>query len=524
MLDLLIKGGQIIDGTGNPGFYGSLGIEGDKVAVFRGDASDIEAQRTVDGTGKVVCPGFIDVHAHSGLVILSEPRHEPKVHQGVTTELIGIDGNSYAPFRSEEDLDQFIRINSGLDGDPPLSGKWSSVAEYLAMFDRKVAVNIAYIVGNAPIRINGVGWNDRPATAPELEDMKALVRESMEDGAVGMSTGLDYPPGSYADTEELVALSTEVTRLGGIYHTHVRNWLGDRYLDPCQEAIDIGRRSGVPVHITHLFRRRTHTGGARPILDLVDQARQDGLDITFDMFPYRYGGTRILITFPHWVHDGGPDKIKEVLRSEEARERLRQEVRPRGRGWDEMWVTYFKQPHNRRFDGKSVAEMADMVGKNPVDALCDLLLDEDLRVSYYADIVDEASLADFITHPLYMVGSDALLLGDHPPPMAYGTFPVILSQLVREERKLLLQDAIRKMTSFPAQRLGLTDRGVLRNGMKADVVVFDPQSIKPNTTKENPRQLPSGVDYVIVNGTIVIDQGQHTGALPGRALRRGVTT
>ena len=365
MLDLLIKGGQIIDGTGNPGFYGSLGIEGDKVAVFRGDASHLEAQRTVDATGKVVCPGFIDVHAHSGLVILSEPRHEPKVHQGVTTELIGIDGNSYAPFRSEEDLDQFIRINSGLDGDPPLPGKWSSVAEYLAMFDRKVAVNIAYIVGNAPIRINGVGWNDRPATAPELEDMKALVRESMEDGAVGMSTGLDYPPGSYADTEELVALSTEVTRLGGIYHTHVRNWLGDRYLDPCQEAIDIGRRSGVPVHITHLFRRRTHTGGARPILDLVDQARQDGLDITFDMFPYRYGGTRILITFPHWVHDGGPDKIKEVLRSEEARERLRQEVRPRGRGWDEMWVTYFKQPHNQRFDGKSVAEMADMAWQGP---------------------------------------------------------------------------------------------------------------------------------------------------------------
>ena len=521
MLDLLIKGGQILDGAGNTGFYGTLGIEGDKVVVFRGDASQLEAQRTIDATGKVVSPGFIDVHAHSGLVILSEPRHEPKVHQGVTTELIGIDGNSYAPFRSEEDLDRFICLNSGLDGDPPLPRKWSTVSEYLSMFDRKVAVNIAYIVGNAPLRINSVGWNDRKATAPEMEDMKALLRESMEEGACGMSTGLDYPPGSYADTDELVVLSAEVARLGGIYHTHVRNWLGDRYLDPNREAIDIGRRSGVPVHITHLFRRRTYTFGSRPILDLVDQAREEGLDVTFDMFPYRYGGTRVLITFPHWAHDGGPDRLKEVLASAEHRERLRREVQPRGRGWDEMWLTYFKQPHNRRFEGRSVAEMADMVGKEPVDALCDLLLDEELRVSYFADIADETSLPDFIRHPVYMVGSDALLIGDYPPPMAYGTFPFILSQLVREERKLQLPDAIRRMTSYPAQRLGLVDRGVLQNGMKADVVVFDPESINANNTKQNPRQLASGVEYVIVNGTVVIDGGSHTGALPGRALRRG---
>ena len=221
MLDLMIRGGQIVDGSGNPGFFGSLGIEGDRVTVFRGDVSEVEAQRTLDATGKLVCPGFIDVHAHSGLVILSEPKHEPKIHQGVTTELIGVDGNSYAPFRSQDDLASFIRLNSGLAGDPPLPGKWSSVADYLAMFDQKVAVNIAYIVGNAPLRINAVGWNDRPATAAELEDMKAQLRESMEAGAFGMSTGLDYPPGSYADTNELVELSTEAARLGGhLPHPH----------------------------------------------------------------------------------------------------------------------------------------------------------------------------------------------------------------------------------------------------------------------------------------------------------------
>ncbi len=521
MLDLLITGGLIIDGTGNPGFFGAVGVTGDTVVVLRGDMSGLEAGRRLDATGKVVCPGFIDVHAHSGLVILAEPKHQAKVHQGVTTELIGIDGNSYAPFKKPEDLDRFIQLNSGLDGDPPLPGRWSSVSEYLAMFDRKVAVNIAYITGNSPIRIGGVGWDDRKATTAEMADMKAILRESMEDGAFGMSTGLDYPPGSFADTDELVELSKEAARLGGIYHTHVRNALGDRYLDPLKEAVEIGRRSGIPVHITHLFHRVTHSGGARPILDLVEAGRAEGLDVTFDMFPFRYGGTRIIITFPFWAQDGGPDKLIEVMRSPEGRERLRKEVVPRGRGWDEMWVTHFKEPQNLRFEGRSVAEVADALGRHPVDALCDLLLEEQLRICYFADIVDYGTLSDFITHDLYMVGSDALLLGDYPPPMAYGTFPYILSEFVREERKLLLHDAIRKMTGHPAQRLGISDRGILRNGMKADMVVFDPQTIKANTVKSDPKRYSSGVEYVIVNGTVVMDHGTHTGALPGRALRRG---
>ena len=266
MLDLLIKGGLVIDGSGSPGYYGAIGVQGDRITILRGNVSDVPAERVLDATGRVVCPGFIDVHAHSGLMILADPRHEPKVHQGITTELIGIDGNSYAPFKSDDDLRRFIELNSGLDGDPELPGTWSSVAEYLSMFDRKVAVNIAYIVGNSPLRIWPVGWDNRPATGEELDTMKALLRESMEEGAVGMSTGLDYPPGNYADTDELVELSTEAARLGGIYHTHMRYGLGDRYLDPMREAIEIGRRSGVPVHITHLFRRVTYPGGARRLL------------------------------------------------------------------------------------------------------------------------------------------------------------------------------------------------------------------------------------------------------------------
>ena len=268
MLELLIGNGLIIDGTGSPGYYGGVGVEGDVVRVLRGDLSSVEAARTIDATGHVVCPGFIDMHAHSGLVLLSEPRHEPKVRQGITTELIGVDGNSYAPFRSREAFRRFVELNSGLDGNPSLPGNWSTVESYLNMFDRRAAVNIAYIVGNSPVRIGAIGWEDTPATASDIANMKAMVREAMEEGAFGLSTGLDYPPGSFADTDELVELSNQVAALGGIYHTHVRYRMGDQFLDPFKEAIEIGRRSGVPVHITHFYQRVPSRGGARRLIQL----------------------------------------------------------------------------------------------------------------------------------------------------------------------------------------------------------------------------------------------------------------
>ena len=520
MLDLLISGGLVVDGSGSPGFFAAIGVEEDRLRVIRGDVSTAEAARTIDASGQVVCPGFIDFHAHSGLVILAEPRHEPKVRQGITTEVIGVDGNSYAPFRNERDLRMFIELNSGLDGAPPLPGLWSSVPEYLGMFDNKVAVNIAYLIGNAPLRINAMGWDNRPASADDLANMKAILRESMEDGAFGMSTGLDYPPGSYADTAELSELGGEAARLGGFYHTHVRYSLGDRFLDPFREAVEIGRRGEVPVHLTHLFHRLPHRGSGRHMLELVDNARNEGLDLTFDCFPYPYAGTRLLIVIPQWAQDGGPEKLKEVLRSEDGRERLRQEVFPRGPSWDGMWLTYFDKPHNQQYDGKSIAEIADMRNAHPVDAVCDLLLEEDLRISYTGAVVNAATLPSFIDHPLYMVGSDALLLGDHPSPMAYGTFPYILADYVREERRFSLEEGIRKMTSFPAHRLGISDRGMLRDGMKADIAVFDAATVSAPTTMENPKQFPQGIGHVIVNGQSVIEDGAHTGATPGRSLRR----
>jgi N-acyl-D-amino-acid deacylase len=521
MLDLLIRDGLIIDGTGNPGFYGAVGIEGERVRILRGDLSGVEAGRVLDARGKIVCPGFIDMHAHSGLVMLAEPRHEPKVHQGVTTELIGVDGNSYAPFRSQEDFQRFVELNSGLDGNPPLPGQWSTVDQYLSMFHQKVAVNVCYILGNSPVRICAMGWDDRPPTPAEMADMKAILREGMEEGAFGMSTGLDYPPGSYADTRELIELSREATSLGGIYHTHVRYSLGDRFLDPFKEAIEIGRQSGIPIHITHFYQRTTSAGGAERMLGLVEDARDEGLDVTFDSYPYQYSSTRLLIIIPQWAHNGGPGHLKEVLRSPEGRERIRKEMGPRAASWQDMWLTYFKRPENHRFEGRSIAQVAEMLDKDVVDALCDLLLAEDLQISYVSAGANMATLPKFVSHPLSMVGSDAVLIGDYPSPRTYGTFPIILAEYVREERFMDLPNAIRKMTSFPAQRLGLPDRGLLRDGFKADVVVFDAQRVKAPATRTQPKQFPIGIDYVIVNGRVVVEQGKHTGVMAGRALRRG---
>ena len=521
-MDLLIKGGMIIDGTGSPGFFAAVGVDRDTVFIIRGDVSAIEASRVIDATGKIVCPGFIDVHAHSALMILHDPQHLPKVHQGVTTELIGVDGNSYAPFTKRRDLEDFIQLNAGLDGAPPIDPWWSSVSEYLANYDEKVSVNIAYIVGNSPIRISSMGWNDRRPTRLESDRMRGLLRESMEEGSIGMSTGLDYPPGSYADTDELVDLSKEVARLGGIYHTHARYTLGDRFLDPYREAIEIGRRSGVPVHLTHMLPKAAFPGSSMRLIELVEEANNEGLDVTFDCFPYTHGGTRLLFFLPQWTHDGGIPRIYEVLRSKEARAKLKEEISLGYREtWDDVWLTYFKYDRNKKYEGCSIQDLSESTGKSVVDAVCDLLLDDDLQPCFHSSGPDPMVLPAFFSHPRLMVGSDAILLGDYPPATSHGTFPLVIEKYCRDNQGMPLHEAIRKMTSYPAQLVGLTQRGLLRDGMKADIVVFDYGNIAALATRLNPKRFSTGLDYVIVNGKIVVDHGEHTGLLPGRALKRG---
>ena len=524
MVDLLIKGGLIIDGSGNPGYFGSVVVEGDTLHLLRGDISHVEASRTIDATGHVVSPGFIDVHSHGGLTILGEPRHEPKVRQGVTTELVGIDGNSAAPFKTHEDRHRFIELDRGLNGAPPTLTSWLSVAEYLSTVDNKVAVNIAFILGNSQVRIWSVGWNDRPATGEELEEMKAVVRESMEEGACGLSTGLDYPPGAYADTDELIELSKVAADMGGFYHTHTRASLATQgLLAPWEEALEIGRQSGIPVHLTHYRQRAEGVGSHLDFIGLVESGRDEGMDVTFDCYPYIYSSTRAIIAIPNWAKDGGPERLMEALRSPSDRARLKEEMSGStnllGGGIGENWLTYFRKPHNAQYEGHSLGEIARTRGQDVLDAFFDLLLDEELGICSVGTGTNAQTLPVFVSHPYGMVGSDAILLGEYPSPRTYGCFPVILAEFVRAEEHLRLPEAIRKMTSFAAQRLGLRDRGLLRDGMKADIVVFNPETVKAPATRANPKQFPLGIPYVIVNGQVVVDDGKHTGALAGRALR-----
>ena len=520
MLDLLITNGLIIDGTGSPGFFGSVLVENETVTVHRGDASHLEANRVIDATGHVVCPGFVDLHSHAGLTILGEPHHDPKVRQGVTTELVGIDGISHAPFKSQDELHRYIWLDSGLNGYPPMPADWLTVADLLGKYDNTVAINIAYILGNSPVRIWGVGWNDRPATGDEMENMKSVVREAMEEGAWGLSTGLDYPPGSYADTAELAALSEVAASLGGFYHTHTRASLrAQGLLAPWEEALEIGRRGNCPVHLTHYRQSAQGSGSHLDYLALVENAQREGMDVTFDCYTYPYSGTTITIGLPHWAKDGGPERLMAALQDADDRARMKREL-SRER-LENNWLTNFTQPQNQQYDGRLITDIADMRGQDPADALFDLLVEENLGISTVGLGTNPQTLPAFVSHPSGMIASDSILFGEYLNPRTYGCFPIVLAEFVRAEQHLKLPEAIRKMTSFPAQRLGLPDRGILRDGFKADIVVFNPDTVKTHATREDPKHYPVGIEYVVVNGQVVIDQGENTGALPGRALRRG---
>ena len=530
--DILIAGGSIVDGTGSPAFPGAVGIRDGRVLVLR-PGPDLEgaqagAGRTVDATGKVVAPGFIDLHSHSGLMILAEPRHEPKVRQGVTTEVIGVDGNAYAPFPDPADLAAFVELNAGLDGVPDgVAIDWDTVPSYLERFDGAVSVNIAFLVGNAPLRIAALGWNDVPADTAATVRMRSMLREAMEAGAYGVSSGLDYPPGSYASTVELAALANESARLGGIYHTHVRYALGDRFLDPFREAIEIGRRGEAPSHITHFYHRATFPGTPDQMLALVDDARAEGLDVTFDAYPYEWSSTRLLITIPPWVQEGGPGPTKDRLIDPAVRARIRDELAARGvlyagaGGIADIRLGYFARPEHLRWEGRTLGEIGRETGEDLVELMCDLLLAEGLRLNQVTPGPHIDGIRQFYRHEVAMVGTDSVFVADKPSPRTYGSFPRILGQFVRDEALIGLEEAVAKMTSMPAARLGLRDRGRLADGCVADVVVFDPATVRSLATYDDPRRFPEGIEHVIVAGVAVIDDGVHTGALPGRALRRG---
>ncbi|HVQ22268.1 MAG TPA: amidohydrolase family protein, partial [Candidatus Saccharimonadia bacterium] len=467
-VDLLIHGGTVVDGSGAPGYPADVAVIRDQLRILprsidargRPPAGDDSAARKIDATGHVVAPGFIDLHSHAGLTMLAEPRHEPKVRQGVTTEVIGVDGNSYAPFTNQDDLDDFLTLNAGLDGRPGLTYDWRTVGDYLERFDRQVSVNVAYLIGNSALRIAAIGWDDLPADAKTVDHQRGLLREGMEDGAFGLSSGLDYPPGAYATTDELAALLTEAARLGGIYHTHVRYDLGDRFLDPFREAIEIGRRSGGgPVHITHFYHRRTFPGTPEAMLSLIDDARAEGLDVTFDLYPSEWASTRLLIMLPPWIQAGGVARLKERLSDQATRAMIRDELAIRGRSyagaepWADLRLGHFARPEHARWEGRTLADYMAQTGLDATNAICDLLLAEDLGVNQVTPGPHKAGMVPFWQHPVSMIGTDGVMIADKPAPRTYGSFPRVLGEFVREDRLTSLEEAVRKMTSAPAARL-----------------------------------------------------------------------
>ena len=478
MLDVLIRGGRVIDGAGNPWFRADVGLRDGRIAAV-GALRGAAAARTVDADGLVVCPGFIDMHTHSDVQLLADPAHAAKVHQGVTLDVLGQDGLSYAPVASDDILAQLRRQLAGWNDDPPgFDWSWRSVAEYLDRLDRGIAINAAYLVPHGTVRMCVIGQDDRAPTADELDRMRALVAQGLEEGAVGLSTGLTYAPGMYADDDEIVALCEVVAAYGGYYTPHHRNY-GMRALEAYADCIEIARRSGVALHLAHAHLGfAVNKGRAHELLALLDAARDDGVDVTLDTYPYLAGATYLHAVLPGWMHAGGADATIERLRDPALRERLRAELEEEGSDgfhdvpidWGIIVVGGVRRAENQRWVGMSVADAAAAAGARPIDFVCELLADEELGVASIAHIGNEENVRAIMQHPAHTAGSDGILVGDRPHPRSWGTFPRYLAVYVRELGILSWEQAIRKMTSLPAQRLGFADRGLLRPGMAADVV------------------------------------------------------
>ena len=521
VFDLLIRGGRVVDGTGNPWFRADVGVRGGRLTLLRGDTAGLAAARIIDATGAVVCPGFVDLHAHAGLLALREPRRDPAVLQGVTTELTGLDGMSYAPLPSAEDAALLAEFGAGLDGPCPSGVKWASVAEYLQLLDRGVGCNEAMVVGNAPLRLSTIGWDDRAPTAGESGRMADLLRQGMREGAFGLSSGLTYPPSSYASWGELLELCRAVQSQGGLYATHLRAAPGAGIEGSVREAIAVGRASGVAVHVSNLHAPRA--AEARRVLALVDGARARGVDLTFDVSPYPYANGPLIAFLPPWVFRGGPREAMKRLHRQQDRRRIAADPHLAQQDFSRVLVTGFNRSRYRGLEGASLAAIAQAMGRPVVEVLCQLLSAEHLGLSYVSLGTDPAALRQLLRHPAAIVASGGLATGERTGPRAHGTFPTVLGELCREERLLALPEAVRKMTSLPAQRLGLADRGVLKDGCAADIVVFDPLRVRSRASLAVPHAAPEGIDYVAVNGALVVDGGRRTAALPGRVLRRAAS-
>ena len=529
--DVLILNGHLVDGTGSPWYAADIGIRDGRVAAI-GRLAGAQAKQTIDAKGRVVAPGFIDMLGQSELTVLVEPTLPSKIFQGITTELTG-EGGSAAP------LNDAIVAADKVDYDHfKITPDWRTYAQYFARVEKQgLGINMAHLVGATQVRRMVLGDDDKQPSAAELDRMKALVREAMEQGAFGVSTSLQYPPAPYAKTEELIALAVEASKYGGIYATHMRSEAAT-VLEALDEAIRIGRDAKIPVEIWHVKAAgKRNWGRMKEIVAKIEQARRDGIDITADTYGYTAWFNSFSAFIPPWAHDGGDEKLLERLKDPATRERIKKDMlSPDDRGWDNEWqeipgpeavlIGAVQNAELKSIQGKTLAEVAAMWKTPPIDTLLDILV-KDHAFTYVAVFgMSEPDVALAVAQPWVAFNNDSqgtaptgLLGQEHPHPRAYGTFPRILRKYVREDKLLSLEDAIRKMTALPAQKLRLADRGVLKQGMWADVVVFDPDRLTDKSTFAQPNQLSEGMDYVLVNGVAVIADGKATNALPGKILR-----
>jgi N-acyl-D-amino-acid deacylase len=525
MYDILITKGRLYDGTGAPWFEADVAVENGKI-VGVGKALSGHARAVIDASGLAVAPGFIDIHTHSDSVFLANPGADSKVRQGVTFEVGGNCGGSVAPLtaRTRESEKESL-AESGVEL------TWSSMAEYFQVLEKNgMPVNFACLAGHGTIRQGVMGFDQRPPTADELGEMKRLVAGAMDDGALGMSTGLIYAPGSYADTPEIIELARVVAQKNGLYFTHMRNER-DHLLDSVRETIEIGKTAGLPIQIAHhKVSNREHWGEVKQSLAMLEQARADGVDVTCDQYPYTASSTSLNTILPGWAHEGGREAMLARLLDPATREALKAVVcdeQERAAGWDRLIISKVQTEANKRFEGMSIAEVAALRGSNPCDTALDLLIEERCSVSHLRVAMCDEDVETVMKSRLVMVGSDGSSLADYgvlrrgkPHPRNFGAFVRVLGKYVREKHVLTLEDAIRKMTSLPAWRLGLWDRGVLRPGVWADITVFDPDKVDDVADFNEPFRYATGVNYVLVNGQITVDSGQYTGKKAGRVLRR----
>ncbi len=524
MLDIIIRGGEVMDGTGKKAVRADVGILGDRIVEI-GDLSSTEAERVIEAAGLCVAPGFIDIHSHGDWTLPYLPTANSKIHQGITLEVVGNCGSSVAPL-SEAMREELIEKNRLSGIEYPVD--WSGFGDYLDWLMRQgVSVNVAALVGHGTVREKVMGMSDRKPTPRQMKEMKLEVTRAMEEGAIGFSTGLIYTPNVYAGTEEIIELAKCAARLGGIYTSHIRGE-ADTLLEAIREALEVGRQAEMPVEISHFKASGVNNWHKMPdAIILVEAARAEGLDVMADMYSYPASNTELSSLIPPDIHVGGAERMIARLKAADCRDHLhtffKDPEAANGVGWEGILIC--SCPSNPSYEGRSIQEISTSRGQNPVDAVMDILIETRLNADIIEFTMKEENVEMGLKQPFVSICTDAsgtisegpLSLGK-PHPRAYGSFPRVLGRYAREKGLFSLEEAVRKMTSLPAHRLGLMRRGQLQPGYYADVVVFDPLEVRDAATYEQPHQYAVGIPWVLVNGQVVIENGRHTGARPGQIV------